>query len=50
MLIMQAISVVFLWTINTLPIDGQTIFLMFLSADFLTFGSTIFTFFFALTS
>ncbi|MDG6915763.1 MAG: hypothetical protein JRN58_05045 [Nitrososphaerota archaeon] len=38
MLIMQAISVVFLWTINTLPIDGQTIFLMFLSADFLAFG------------
>lgn len=38
MLILQGISVVFLWTINTLPLRGQTIFLMFLSADFLAFA------------
>lgn len=38
MLILQGISVVFLWTINTLPIRGQTIFLMFLSANFLAFA------------
>ena len=38
MLIVQTISVVFLWTIDTLPLKGQTIFLLFLSADFLAFG------------
>ncbi len=38
LLVIQTISVVFLWTLDTLPQVSQTIFTLFLGADLLSFG------------
>lgn len=38
LLIIQVISVVFLWSLDTLQQVSQTIFTLFLSADLLSFG------------
>jgi hypothetical protein len=38
LLIVQTISVIFLWTLDTLPQVSQTIFTLFLASDLLSFA------------